>query len=79
MICIGVTLANLIGFGYNEFPRSDDEYWLIGMVIPGIFCFIRLFLILVIYRDDTPKYYMLKNDEVKARKTLTWIYKLEYV
>jgi hypothetical protein len=70
--------------GYVAF---HDQFWRIVFIVPIITSVIRTALLMFVFVDDPPSYYVSTNDkkrvhhciEVEAMKVLGDIYKQEYV
>ncbi len=58
---------------------SRDRYLNIIFLVPIIPCFLRIIFLSLVFQHDTPKSYIAKKQNKKAKKVLTGIYKEEYV
>ncbi len=66
-IPLGVEFSYILNLDVNENVEDNSLVWRINFGFALVFCVIRLIFLLLIYRKDTPVYYLtMKNDEVKA-------------
>jgi sugar porter (SP) family MFS transporter len=70
MICSGILVAYILGLG----PYQTVGYWRLLITIPGVIVAIRLLFNLLVYRSDTPKFYISKGLEREARAVLEKVY-----
>jgi len=79
-LCAGFLVAYFMGIIF-EFPvPSDGMIWRGVVLLPVAIGIIQLLLTLTVIRMDTPRYYLLcKKNEHMARKSLSRIYKEEYL
>ncbi|CAI2367541.1 unnamed protein product [Moneuplotes crassus] len=74
MITAGIMLAYLFRF-LTPINSTDDDKdlertnsWRYVFMIPGIVALVQSFLLLLVFTDDTPKYYRQVRDERRARR-----------
>lgn len=58
-INFGILVAFLMGLGYSN--DSTSNYWRVVFLLPVITNIIRIVVLLTIFKDDPPSYYVRKN------------------
>lgn len=61
MFSLGLVLSFGLGMILPYKPESNNEFWKVIMIVPGLISLIRLPFFLFIFRFDSPKYYILHN------------------
>ena len=77
---IGIIIGNASGLIVpleNDSDALTSRTWRIVFILPAIFCLIQLVMFTFIFRYDTPKYYMMKGDQVNYQKVMKCIYLYE--
>ena len=68
---------NLSGYADNTtLPYTD--YWRIVFGLPGVFCIIRSIILLFVFNDEPPGYYISKGDEPKVIKYINPLRQLRF-
>jgi MFS family permease len=58
-INFGILVAFFFGLGYSG--QEDSNYWRIVFLVPVITSFLRIVVLLTIFKDDPPGYYVKKG------------------
>ena len=74
LYCIGLIGSFSAAFALPLMPEPSNNIWRFMFAIPAIISLIRLVLFAIFLQFDTPKYYILKDDEINAKKILNKIY-----
>ncbi len=64
---------------YIDPPDIGNFYWRFVLVFSCIPCILRFLLVTLIFRDDTPLYYMLNGQEETAQEVLAKTYHPEFI
>ena len=77
-ICLGITLAMVIGFGFpneNDLEAMKvDEFWRVVFGLPIIFCILQLFTLFSILKNDSILYHIKLGQDDKAKEVISQVY-----
>ena len=74
----GILLSYLISLLLPQ-DHPKGELWRLLFIFPAVISILRLFIFIFVITFDTPKFYILQNNNAAAQRVLTKIYKEEYV
>ncbi|CAD8082161.1 unnamed protein product [Paramecium sonneborni] len=81
-INIGILIGLISAFFYQNDPnrkKSNDYVFRLFLEIPLIFCVIRTLLLIFVFKNEPPSYYVQKNDLNKAKQIVEYYYQEEKV
>lgn len=74
----GIFFCYLAGLNLPGEDEPQNQWWRVMVVIPGILTGINMFMLLFVFKWETPKYlYITRKDEKGAKESLRTIYKKE--
>jgi len=79
MIAFGILVGYLVPLGFSDLNNPDDFYWRFVMLFAAVFGLLRTFMLLIVYRYDTPIYLISIKQSSKAKELISKIYKEEHV
>ena len=72
--CLGSVLVFLLAFGLPALPNFNNQFWKFMFVFPVLVSVLRIILFLVIFKYDSPKFYLLNKQVDKASEIVAEIY-----
>lgn len=73
MIALSIILSLALGFGISN--DQQNQWWRVMLGIPLITIFLRLFFFIIVFKYETPRYYVSQEKHNYATKVLKRIYK----
>jgi len=77
--CSGILLGYGCAFIMPLTPIATDHTWRWVYAMPAMIAGLQLLLLLIVLRFETPTYYLIHNEEAKAKEVLELLYKEEFV
>lgn len=79
LFATGILTAYLLSLIMPTNVKEKNQEWRVIFAFPGIIAIIRAALFMFVFKLDTPRFYILKDQDESAQNVLRKIYKEEYV